>query len=86
MKEDQVTSCRRGRCGGVLWGKEDKSAVVLCPLVGTPVGEGLVVFAGGDGDWVDGAVWRVGTGTAAKSSGAWTCWMRRMNCCNTTTR
>lgn len=55
IKEDQVTSCRRGRCGEVLRGKEEKSGVVLCPFAGTPIGD-AVVFAGEDGDWLDGAV------------------------------
>jgi hypothetical protein len=59
---------------------------VLCPFERTPIGGVLVVFAGGDGDWVDGAVWRGGTGAVARSSGAWTCWIRRMNCCNPTNR
>ena len=26
---------------------------MLCPFAGTPVWDALVVFAGGDGDWID---------------------------------
>jgi hypothetical protein len=56
-------------------GSEDAVEVfVLGPFVRILVGDVFVVFSGGDGDRVVGAVVGAGVGgRVARSSGAWTC-------------
>ena len=60
-----------------------EEAFVVRPFVG--VGDVFVMLTGGDDGGVVGAVWGEGTGgRVTRSSGAWTCWMRRTNCCKET--
>jgi hypothetical protein len=73
-RERRGSSCLGGGCRVELGG------VSAWVAVGTLLGDGEVVLDCGEGDRVD---WPTGVGTggsAAKSSGACTCWIRRTNC------
>src|SRR6266705_913585 len=83
--ETQGTPCPGGCCREVLSGEDAEEAFVRCPFVEILVGDAFVTFTGRDGGWLVGVAWGEGIGgRVAKSSGAWTCWMRRTNCCNPT--
>jgi len=83
--EIQGTPCPGSCCREVLGGEGAEEAFVPCPFEAILVGDAFVAFTGWDSDWVVGAAWGEGIGgRVARSSGAWTCWMRRTNCCNPT--
>jgi hypothetical protein len=51
---ERSISCLKGDCREELGGIVGEAVAVVCPFAGTPAGDGVVVLAGGEGDWVRG--------------------------------